>query len=252
MGMLMYRFDKKIWKSSDQNSVLAHNTIHVWAANLDEPPLKITALQALLSADELERSKRYAQAKLQQRFITGRGILRVLLSRYTGITAESLEFVYGAYGKPALAESSGAHKILFNLTHSAQLAVYAFALQTPLGVDIESVQALSDMWRVAQRFFAAQELQALMALPEDQQLGGFYRCWTRKEAFIKASGKGLTQALDEFVVSVEAEKPAALLHLKQDGLAPRQWSLVALPLPQAFEGALAFRSTKHTLSYWLL
>ncbi len=239
----MININTYICQYSSEPLSLTGNQVHIWATALDQPPIALATLRNTLSGDELLRSQRYATPELQQRFIIGRSILRMLLSRYTGLAAKSVGFVYGKNGKPALDEQSDASSIHFNMSHSANLAVYAFSAQTALGVDIEYVQPVPDMWRVAQRFFAAEELSVLRGIPEEQQLRAFYRCWVHKEAFVKASGRGLTHGLDSFAISFAHEQPATLLQPSGNLETDIPWSIAKLPLPHAYEGALALQST---------
>lgn len=246
--MKSIHFDRLIWQQPTEFLSLVDRNVHLWAASLDQPPIALARLKSSLSEDEIQRSQRYVRADLKQRFIVGRGILRYILSRYMGIAAGEIRFIYGPHGKPSLQLSSASDRIHFNLAHTGNLVIYAFSRACELGVDIEQVQSLPDLIQVARRFFAPQELATLLALPAEQQERAFYTCWVRKEAFIKASGKGLTQALDSFVVSLAPGQPAALLELHGDTTDLSGWSIEELPVPSGFEAALAMPATDLTLS----
>ena len=234
------------WPPGPQNPQLASGTVHVWAAALDAGPERLAACARLLAADERERAGRFHFARDRDAYIAGRGMLRLLIGRYLARAPETLDISYSDYGKPCLAGG----ELRFNLAHSAGLALYAFAAHTELGVDVEAERDLPDALPIARRFFSAAEYDALRALPPDEQPAAFFRCWTRKEAFIKAVGEGLSYPLDRFQVSLRPDQAPALLSV--DGHAPgaREWTLVDLPLPAAYTGALAFKGRIDRLQKW--
>jgi 4'-phosphopantetheinyl transferase len=177
---------------------LAPGEIHLWQASLAIAAEQAQQFAALLSADELKRAARLIAAEHQQRFIVARGILRTLLGRYLVCDPRELQFLYTEQGKPFLADTD----LRFNISHSADMAVYAFTRHAEIGVDIEKVEAVFKA-DVAKRFFSNSEYELLTALFGEEQQRGFYRIWARKEALIKGIGEGLHIPLDSFSVTLQ-------------------------------------------------
>jgi 4'-phosphopantetheinyl transferase len=218
----------------------------VWSAALDQPAEVVQRLHGLLAADERSRADRFHFDRDRRRFIVGRGVLRSLLGSYVHQPPDRIVINYSAYGKPA-----SAAPLQFNVAHSHELAVFAFTAQAPVGIDVEYQQrVVSDRDRLAERFFAPQEHEAYRALPEAEKRPAFFRCWTRKEAYIKAIGTGLSHPLDRFVVSLAPDQPAALLSSTDDALASQRWLLVHLEPRTDYVGAVAVESRNVQLSCW--
>jgi 4'-phosphopantetheinyl transferase len=223
---------------------LTGRAVHVWPVSIQGPVAVVDQFRSLLSADETARAARFRFEHLQHSFILARGALRILLSRYLDTPPRDLEFRYGAKGKPALAEPA---RLQFNASHSADLALFAFTMGCEVGVDIEAVRSMSDMEDVARRFFCAEETTELMALSTRQRDQGFFLCWTRKEAYIKATGEGLSAPLDAFRVTLRPGEPARMIHLEHDLIAAQAWSLHDLTPDPRYAGALAYRDTPRPL-----
>lgn len=183
--------------------------VHVWCASLDLPDPLVQSLAALLSEDELARGRTYRFARDRRRWLVRRGLLRRLLGRYLNQAPAEVRFVYGPRGKPALATPE---PVAFNLSHSGDVALFAFSAGSAirLGVDLELIRSDLAHMALAQRYFSPAEQAALQALPKSQQLAAFFRCWTRKEAFVKALGEGLSVPLDSFDVSLAASTGVGL------------------------------------------
>jgi 4'-phosphopantetheinyl transferase len=224
------------------------DTIDVWAWSLDVPPPVLGAYSALLSVDERTRAMRFVRERDRQRFVAARGQLRSILGRYLGLSPQSICFSYGDYGKPHLS-IGGTLPFYFNLSHSADLAVLAVSDRYELGVDIEEICFLKE--DVARRFFSRKEYQTLRALPAATYLDGFYRCWTRKEAFVKAYGSGLSLPLDSFDVTFDGSGEPRLERLEADPEAPSIWKILELKTPINFAGAVVASTKGHpvTLRY---
>jgi len=172
------------------------------------------AAAALLSDAERQRASRFLFDRDRDRFIVGRARLRQLLAARLGTQPESVELVYGAHGKPALARRFADADLRFNVSHCDDVTLYAFSCGREIGVDVEAVRVIRDADDIAGRFFSHSENQAYRALePRDRPLG-FFQCWTRKEAFIKALGDGLSYALDRFDVSLAPGEPAEILRVE--------------------------------------
>lgn len=184
------------------------NAVHVWRASLQQPVAVVDKLWSLLDQSERQRADRFVQLKHRSNFIVARAVLRQLIAAYVeyGCSPGEVVFQQNDYGKLALAEEmmvKTATAINFNLSHAGDIAVYAFSVNRCLGIDTECMRQDVAIFDIAARFFTAQENQALAALPQELQLPGFFNCWTRKEAFIKAIGHGLSYALDKFSVDLE-------------------------------------------------
>ncbi|MBB4567172.1 4'-phosphopantetheinyl transferase family protein [Rhizobium leucaenae] len=215
--------------------VIGPDLIDVWTWSLDAPPSSVEEFAALLSAEELARAQRFVRERDGQRFIVGRGRLRSILGQYLGLPPQNVRFAYNDYGKPAVALSGGT-PFHFNLSHSADLAALAISDHYELGIDIEEIRFLKE--DIAGRFFSHKECLTLRALPPEAYLEGFYRCWTRKEAFVKAHGEGLSLALDSFDVTFDWANEPRLERLDGDPEAPFNWRILEVETPVTFAGAV--------------
>ncbi|MGZ9721005.1 4'-phosphopantetheinyl transferase family protein [Rhizobium miluonense] len=211
------------------------DTIDVWSWKLDTPPPDLGMSAALLSLDECIRTIRFVRDRDRQRFVAARTGMRIILGRYLGISPRSIGFDYGDNGKPSV-QAYGAYPIHFNLSHSADLAVLAVSDRYELGIDIEEIRFLKE--DIAKWFFSLREYQTLRSLPADSYMDGFYRCWTRKEAFIKAHGAGLSLPLDSFDVTFDRSSESRLERLEGDAGAPANWAVLELETPINFAGAV--------------
>jgi 4'-phosphopantetheinyl transferase len=178
-------------------------------ARLDEGVEGVAALTTLLSQSEKARAARLRFERDRRRYIVARGRLRELLASRLGKDARALEFVYGDNGKPALAGTS----LHFNVSHCADLAVYAFSSEREIGVDVEALHPIREADGVAAQFFSRVENEAFRALDTGSRTLGFYNCWTRKEAIVKALGDGLAMPLEGFAVSLAPGDAARVLHI---------------------------------------
>ncbi len=225
---------------------LTANEIHVWCASLNKP---LSRFNNVLSAGERRRAERFHFEEDRQRFIVRRGILRTFLGYYLNVEPGRLQFCYGKNGKPALADKFGGGAIRFNMSCSKALALYAFTRDTEIGVDIEYIRDLSEMEPIAERFFSARESAAFYTLPESARREAFFNCWTRKEAFLKATGDGLSGPLDGFDVSLVPGEPARLLGINGDARAVSRWSIQDLKPAPGFAAAVAIEGRSWEVHY---
>ncbi len=236
------------WRPPSKDVALAANEIHVWRAPLDVPLSTIQVLQPVLNPEELTKAERFRFAKDRDRYIVGRGVLRMLLARYVQQPPEGLSFAYNQYGKPTLSNLPEGKSLEFNISHSHDLALFAFTSIGPLGVDVEYMREDIDYEQLAQHFFSVQENASLQSLPRTMWRQAFYNCWTRKEAYIKARGEGLAIPLDQFDVSLKPGELAALLSSRESDVA--NWTFQEL-LPGAdYGGALAINNRDWQLRCW--
>jgi 4'-phosphopantetheinyl transferase len=211
--------------------------VHVWRTSLVRPKDAVERMRTLLARDEQHRADRFRFKRDRSRYIVGRALLRGLLARYLDAAPEELEFEYGEFEKPALRSGPW-----FNLSHSGPIALYAFSSTGEIGIDVELDDADFARERIAERFFSPAEVRLLRSLPSEAQPRAFLTCWTRKEAFIKARGDGLSLALDSFDVTLAPDVPAALLRTAWCSEEPGQWQLEDLSDPRAgYIAAVALR-----------
>ena len=221
--------------------------IHVWRASLDVNSTELPHLEAVLSVDERQRADRFLFPQHANRFRAARGILRRILGRYLQVPAEDIRFEYGPRGKPALDTGYHASNICFNVSHSADMALYAVCRDRTVGVDIEMVRPIDRLEKLAERFFSRNEVEALAQLKDEQRLMGFFNAWTRKEALLKAVGTGLSFPLNRAVVTLAPTEPAAVISLDGDPQAASGWWLRALEPRAGYIGAVVVPGSGHRL-----
>ncbi len=218
---------------------LEEGHLHIWQARLDPSTDIHQSYFATLSADEQTRADRFIFDKHKRRFAVGRGILRFLLGHYLDRPPTAIRFDYTKHGKPYLTPEQNPTDLRFNLSHSGELALFAFTIGCDLGIDVEQIRPDRSTRDIAERFFAPREVDALFALPDEQHTEAFFRCWTRKEAYIKAKGAGLAIPLASFAVSLAPEDPAELLWVKDNSAESKRWNLTTLDPDPTFAACIA-------------
>ena len=217
---------------------IAPNCVDIWTVPIQGDWQIIEDLRKLLAPDEREREIRFHTEKHQHSFVAGRGFLRAILSCYVRTRPENLAFHYGTKGKPYLQDSPGLH---FNLAHSGDRAIYAVGTEE-LGVDIELIKPVRDWQKISRRFFSPREADELAALDPDKQIAGFYACWTRKEAYIKATGEGLAAGLNKFYAGADPSDSEGAIYIDEDQ--PPQWYFEDLRVGDEYAGAVVTRFAK--------
>lgn len=213
---------------------LGADELQLWHASLDCDRTSLERLAGTLSADERARAARLVFERDRDHFIVARGTLRELLGAYLGCGADCVSFSYGRQGKPALlAPDGGQPELFFNVSHSQGMAIFAFARDRELGVDIEKIDPARAGEEIARRFFSRDEVAEFLALPPELKAEGFFRCWTRKEAYVKARGAGLQMALDSFSVSLSLKAPARFRGADCAG-----WTMYCVEAPASYVAAL--------------
>lgn len=230
--------------------MLAPGDIHVWRVRLDVAAGDFEGRYQLLASDERERADRFHFSIHRQRFVAGRAALRCLLGRILCRAPEELIFDYSRYGKPSLAGASGPDDLRFNTSNSEDLALIAVSREREVGVDLEFMRDGRRLDGIAERFFASGEVETLLALEPGRRRVAFYACWTRKEAYIKAVGAGLSMPLDAFEVSLAPDEAVALLMTHHDPAEVVRWSMVALQPGSGFAGALCVEGKIGKMSCW--
>jgi 4'-phosphopantetheinyl transferase len=237
------------WQSPQAFPTLKTNQIHVWRATLGRSKKELAELSGMLNPQEKERADKFIAKNAKNNFIVARGILRNLLANYLSTEPQKLSFQQNQYGKIRIEAS----ELQFNISHSCDLALFAFTLKHPIGVDIEFIRDDFDFIPIAQRFFSAKENLDLLALPTDQQLQAFFNCWSRKEAFIKAVGTGVFCALNEFSVEVSDKKEGRLqIQFTSAEFNSKDWSLEALDPMEGYAGAFATPQDGYEIKRYLV
>ncbi len=217
--------------------------LHIWS--IEPTDAEIDAYLPTLSPDERDRASAFVYPDDRRAFVAARGGLRLLLARSIGRSPASLQFEYGDSGRPTLRRDDDCDVPFFNLSHSGTLAAAAVSWQCQPGIDIELVTPIEP--DVATHHFSRVELTALAALEGDEWLAGFYRCWTRKEAYVKALGVGIGVDLTAFDVSLAANEPAAILRIGADASAHNAWKMQALDIAPGYIGAVTAKTNGRQL-----
>jgi 4'-phosphopantetheinyl transferase len=216
--------------------------VHVWVVNLEASPSCVRELWSTLSSDEKDRATSFKFEHLTSRFCVCRGLLRAFLGAYLATAPRDIELSYGKSGKPFLA---GVDSFQFNLAHSEEMAVYAFAWGCEVGVDIERVRDIQDIAGIARHFFCPEEVADLNSVGARERLESFFACWTRKEAYIKATGEGLSASLDSFRVALQPRETPCFVHINGSTSDAGLWSLHGFRPNHEYIGALAFQDRRN-------
>jgi 4'-phosphopantetheinyl transferase len=221
----------------DGNSIRS-GEVHLWCTSLEGSQESLNSYSRLLSREEIARASKYVFRRDQTHFILSRGILRELLGRYLSVPGESIEISSAAAGKPELAQKVQNVDLRFNLSHSHGLAIFAFSIARELGIDAEFIREDVETDEIARRYFSNVEREELSSLKDADRAKGFFLCWTRKEAYVKARGKGLEIPLDSFSVTLT---PGAQPRLTSEDAV--RWSLHSLELATGWASALVVEGT---------
>jgi 4'-phosphopantetheinyl transferase len=222
---------------------LPDDEVHIWYASLGHAPQLQGRLLPLLSTDERKRAERFYFEADRQRSIVVRGLLRILIGRYLDIEPEAVGFTYSEFGKPALDKVAGSLPLHFNVSHSDDLAVWAFARSQPVGIDVERIRSMTDESRFAAQLFSLPESALLASLSGLDRVRAFFALWTAKEAFLKAIGMGLTIPLDRIVISLDGDGSPRLVSIDGQPEPARSWHLQSLSPVPGYQVSLAIEST---------
>ncbi len=231
------------WPRLAQPLQLSRQTVFVVHVPLETDDGQLDRLKSVLSPDESTRADRYKVPQPRRHFIACRAVLRQLLGECLNCSPAEVQFDYGSHGKPALRQSdSTSPRIEFSVSHSSDQALIAMTAGRLIGVDIEQQDPSVRIMKLAQRFFSAREATELMRLPEADQQAGFFRGWTCKEAYLKATGFGLSFPLNKFSVSLDPRQPAQLLEVVDQPTELTRWRLLTLSPPEGFAAAVMFEA----------
>jgi 4'-phosphopantetheinyl transferase len=230
------------WLPAPKKLDLLLNDVHIWRINLNSSESQLQFFRETLSSDEIARAQRFYFPEHRQRFIAGRGTLRAILGQYLGIDPKQVEFEYQPRGKPLLAAKFADKGLLFNLSHSQDLALCGVSYQNQIGVDLEYIRTMSDLEGLAKRFFSSREYEYLRLISPQEQQQIFFRYWTCKEAYLKATGDGLVQ-LEEIEISLTPNQPSQLL-------VSGDWNLRELTPAENFAAAVVVAGSNINLHCW--
>jgi 4'-phosphopantetheinyl transferase len=240
------------WQTPPEELQLEAGEVHVWLGALDVPLGRLRELRSLLNTDELARSDRFLQAHHRVHSAAARGYLRTLLGRYLVVAPQSVQLQFNSFGKPSVAGNFAASGLRFNLSHSHGLALFAFARGRELGVDIEKMRPDFATTEIAGRFFSAAESARLRSLAPEQQPRAFFECWSRKEAYIKARGDGLSRRLDSFEVAFGPGLAPSIVASNDEPEATVRWAMRDLQPADGYCGALVVEGPGVSVACWKL
>ena len=238
-----------IWLTPRATVALSANEVHVWRVALERGADEVGRLDVTLAPDEQERAASFIGNALGRRWTIARGALRVILGQYLGMSPKDVRFRYSVKGKPSI-DGPTDIDFRFNLAHSENLALIAIARDREVGIDVEAVRSGRDLERIAERFFSPREAATLKAISPPERDHAFYRCWTRKEAYLKAMGGGLSVPLDSFDVAFAPGAPAELLAIRGAPDEPGRWSMLAFDPGAGYAGALVVEGSGWTASFF--
>lgn len=233
------------WLSPPNHLKLTEDQVDIWQADLNLSAQQLTQFQFILSADEQQRAKRFRFDKDRNQYIAARGILRTLLGQYLDVSPEALKFSYSDKGKPSLSTLNLTQSIQFNLSHSNHKAVYGMTLNRQIGIDLEYMRTI-EVLSLAKRFFSQQEFIQLHSTPNEVRQQLFFQLWTAKEAYLKATGEGLS-GLEKVEISLEkmqlfsTEIPHKFLS---------NWSITSLNINPEYIAAIAVAGEQLNYRYW--
>jgi 4'-phosphopantetheinyl transferase len=229
---------------------LSEDEVKLWRVDLEATRSDESRWHKLLSPDESARAARYHFAADRQRYVASRAWLRTILASYLATDAQRLSFSYSKKEKPSLGHPYATSGIMFNVSHSADIALFAFTRRREIGVDVEKIRHDFDLEGISRRFFSTGEQSQLSTLPEADKAAAFFRCWTRKEAYIKATGDGLSLPLSQFDVSLAPGGKNALLATRPDESEAGRWLLHEVPAGPGYVAALCVRGRDWKLNAW--
>ncbi|HEX2770370.1 MAG TPA: 4'-phosphopantetheinyl transferase superfamily protein [Geobacteraceae bacterium] len=215
------------------------NEVQIRFTLLTREAAELVSMERLLAPAELARAARLRNRQARDRFVAGRGFLRVTLAAYLGVRPEDIRLSEEEHGKPRLAAGAGYESLSFNLSHADDRLVLAVARSRRVGIDMERMEENLPFRQMARITFSPRERGELFSLPPGEQLAAFYRCWTRKEAYLKGCGRGFSVPVDSFDVSLLPGHPPLLLEHRASPGEPAAWSLIDIPVPHGYFATLA-------------
>jgi 4'-phosphopantetheinyl transferase len=234
------------WLPHAEPPPLKDREVHLWLVQPDAISERLPDFSSILSRDEQERAARFHKRIDAKRYASTRASLRCLLGNYLRLDPQLLRFAYDSYGKPRLSEEAHSVPLRFSVSHSSALALFGVVLHRNIGVDIEYMRSDVEVTDLAERFFSRREAGIIGRLSGELRLEAFFRCWTRKEAYLKALGQGLSYGLDRVEVTLTPDEPAVILRAADDLDVSKRWTLQDLAPAPGYFGAAAVEGTNLT------
>lgn len=231
-------FSIKRWERSPSRPILKFGQAHVWRVDLSEMLPQVGSLLPLLTQEERQRGERLVSTRLRQRFFISHAILRLILSTYLEESPEEIQFKKATHGKPSL----DGYPLQFNMTHSEDVALYVITSNTEVGIDVEYLKRMHDMDALVKRFFSKRENKEYQSFIGVERRLAFYRAWTRKEAYLKATGQGLSYPLDHFDVSLAADGMRCLLRINDSDEEASAWTVFSFEPFQDYLASIALKA----------
>lgn len=233
------------FSTSPMKVTLSDTQIDIWLCTLPDIEDRNAHFLFQLSPEEKSRAERFKFELHRNRFIASHGFMRKVLARYLNIEADKIEYLNGEKGKPCLADSSyyNLNGLQFNLSHTQDLAILAVTKNAALGIDIEYNNRKTDWKGICKRFFTVPEQQALFSLAEEQQEIAFFDLWTRKEAYMKVLGTGLSLSPTEFTLTVLPQQPALIQHHSKKITPLKYVEFATIDLPEQLNNYCATLAT---------
>jgi 4'-phosphopantetheinyl transferase len=239
-----------IWATAADTNHLSEGEVHLWRILLLQPEAVLRRCLQVLNEEEAARASRFHFERDRTRFTVARAALRSVLGHYLEIAPVDVQFRYGPQGKPELSLEHSASLLRFNLSHSGDYALLGVTRRAELGVDIEVIRPDFGTQEIAERFFSSSESRLLLDLPEEQKCESFFHCWTRKEAYIKALGGGLSIPLDSFDVAFVPGSDPALLRVAETPHEIARWRIYNLQAASGYAAAAMVEGQGHELRCW--
>lgn len=224
------------WANPPLTVKLKADEVHLWVTDLDLPPKTVESLTSFLNPQEIQKANRFRFPHHRHRYIVARSALRIILGRYLHLHPSEIEFNYSAKGKPSLANPK-TQDLQFNMSHSETIALYGITSDCPIGVDIEHLRPMKDAIQLAQRFFCPSEYETIKRLTAENIENAFFKAWTAKEAFLKATGEGLGGGLDQIEIELNSE-PIRFVSIAGEVNNIMNWSLVSVMPAESYLGAV--------------
>jgi 4'-phosphopantetheinyl transferase len=243
--------DEKLWPSPPDVLSVAWEDVHVWAISLQISSVALGHFAIMLAPNERQRADAFHFDRDRDRYMAGRGTLRTILARYLNTHPRTIALEYGPHGKPTLAERFARSRLQFNLAHCEDRAVLAVARGRAVGIDLERVRSMDDAQEMAADFCSPRENDEFQCLPPIDRDAAFFRLWTRKEAWLKATGEGVGRSLDKVEVSFRKGQAPCFIRLPEEAGPPAGgWRLHELTPAPGFVAALALPGQEARVSCW--
>ena len=234
-------FAKKamIWNHPPPTIDISTDELHIWHASLEQTTIGLRELEACLSGEESARADRFYSRKDRDAYVVSHGVLHCILSKYLGVDPSSVSFKHDHCGKPCVSPEINSMRLSFNMSHSGNFAVYGIKIDSLIGVDIEYMRPDVDIDSISEYAFTSAEREELGSLCTEERICGFYNCWTRKEALVKAIGRGISISLTDFDVTLSPGVLPRLLRVAGNIDSPENWRIFDINVKDSYAGAVA-------------